>query len=159
MPQSSAAGRDHPGVIAPPPLIHLGFLALGALLEWLLPTATLPAPVRVPAGAALLILGLALIAAAVLQFRRAQTAVEPWKPSTALLRSGLYRWSRNPIYVAGTIASIGIALLADSLWMLAALIPAVLLLHYGVVLREERYLEARFGAAYRDYKAAVRRWL
>ncbi len=85
--------------------------------------------------------------------------MEPWKPTTTIIRTGPYGWSRNPIYVAMTVASAGIAILANSLWMLALLVPTVAVVHYGVVLREERYLEARFGDAYREYRASVRRWI
>lgn len=93
------------------------------------------------------------------RFRRAGTNVPSWQPSTALVTGGPYRFSRNPIYLAQTLIYLGLACGYGSAWPLA-LLPAVLIvMHHGVIRREERYLAARFGAAYRAYSASVRRWL
>lgn len=151
--------RDTPGVIAPPPLIVLALLLAGIGLD-----ALVPAPFLAPA--AQWVLAVALIGPAVglalwclLLFRRAGTAVEPWQPSTALVTGGPYGLSRNPIYVAQVMAYAGLACAIDSLWLVALLPVLVAILDRGVIAREERYLAARFGAAYEAYRTRVRRWV
>ena len=152
-PESSA------GVIAPPPLIFVTGLGLGLALEALLPGSEVPAAVRWVLGPALLLLGLALALSFVRVFERAGTAVEPWKPTTAIVTDGPYRFSRNPGYLGMALAYIGIALLADALWPLATLVPTLAVVTWGVIVREERYLERLFGEEYAAYKARVRRWI
>ena len=145
-----ASDGDTPGVIAPPPLLFLGALATGLALDFGLlrvPTG-LPRSLRLGAGAAFAVLAAALLAAALGRFRRAGTAVEPWRPSTALVTDGVYRLTRNPIYLA-----------MDSVVAVALLPPLLALVQFGVVSREERCLERRFGDEYRRYRASVRRWM
>jgi len=154
--------RDSAGVIAPPPLIALAAVVLGLALDWLLPayvvSMLLSLTERIIIGAMLIAAGGALAIPAMRGFRSAGTHVEPWKPSSALVTGGIFGWLRNPMYVglALIVAGLGIALASD--WMLVMLVPAVLLLHFGVVKREERYLEAKFGDAYRAYKERVPRY-
>jgi len=81
------------------------------------------------------------------------------KPTTALVTEGPFRYSRNPIYLALTLLYVGVALLINALWILLLVVPAVLVLRYGVIAREEAYLTRKFGEAYRQYMAQVRRWL
>ncbi len=90
---------------------------------------------------------------------RAGTNVNPREPTTALVVSGPFRFSRNPLYVALTLMYAGLAVVANAFWVLVLLVPVLLVLHSGVVRREERYLEAKFGEAYRQYRARVRRYL
>ncbi len=151
--------KDGPGVVAPPPLIYLGFLLLGLGLDQLWPTAVLPDHARYIAGPALIVLGLAILTAAVRRFGKARTHVQTRKPATAIVTGGPYRVSRNPIYPAFAAIHAGIAVAADSLWVLLLLVPALIVVRYGVIAREERYLEEKFGEDYLRYKARVRRWL
>lgn len=153
--------RDDPGVIAPPPLIFFGFLFLGWGLGRLVGDYELGLSVdwRRGVAIALVVGGLLLDGMAAGTFRRFGTAPEPWKPSTALVEAGPYKFSRNPIYVGFAITYLGLAVAMDSLWALALLIPCLVVVDRGVIVREERYLEAKFGQPYRDYKARVRRWL
>ncbi len=102
---------------------------------------------------------IALFSFAVAKFRAAGTPVPASKPTTAIVRTGPYRFSRNPIYLAFSVLQVGIAIWVNSLWLLATLAGALALIHYVVIPREEQYLERRFGAEYLDYKASVRRWL
>jgi protein-S-isoprenylcysteine O-methyltransferase Ste14 len=153
---------DTAGVIAPPPLIALAVLIVGLLLDRLLPAFVLQVllslPERITIGGILCGAGAALAIPAVLTFRSARTHVEPWKPATALVTDGIFRWLRNPMYVglALLVAGIGVALASD--WTLVMLLPGAAVLHIGVVKREERYLEAKFGNVYRAYKAQVPRY-
>ena len=102
---------------------------------------------------------IALFAYSVAVFRAAGTPVPAGKPTTAIVRTGPYRFSRNPIYLAFSLFQLGIAIWVNSLWLVATLVAAVALMHYVVISREEQYLERRFGAEYVEYKASVRRWL
>jgi protein-S-isoprenylcysteine O-methyltransferase Ste14 len=154
------AEKDNPNVLAPPPLIFLSGLCIGGLMKWLFPQQPLlPTEFAIGAGIVLVISGLAIIAAAIVQMRRAETNVEPWKPTTRILNRGLYGISRNPIYVAMAFIYIGIAGLFNSFWFLPPLIVVLLTIHYCVILREETYLEGKFGDEYLSYKKRVRRWL
>ncbi len=150
---------DTAGVIAPPPLIYLAAFGIGAVLESLLPSVTLPAFMRWIGGGACVVAGGALMSSFVASFRRAGTALDPYRPSTALVTSGPYRISRNPAYVGMAALSIGIALMASGMWLLATLPLALIVIDRGVIAREERYLERRFGQHYLRYKARRRRWL
>jgi protein-S-isoprenylcysteine O-methyltransferase Ste14 len=143
-----------------PPIIYLAAIAGGLALHrawpWPLPAG---GPVRPLLGGALVVTSLLLLGLSVRRFRAAGTPVPARKPTTAIVRTGPYRFSRNPIYLAFSLLQLGIAIWAGSWWLVATLAVALAIIHYVVVPREERYLEARFGAEYRDYKAAVRRWL
>ena len=150
--------RDAPGVIAPPPLIYLSALAVGFGLEALLPSASLPDALRW-LGGVLVLGGLTLMGSFVSSFRRANTAVDPVKPTTAIVTSGPYRLTRNPGYLGMALVYTGIALLVGALWTLVALLPALAVIDRAVIAREERYLEAKFGQDYLAYKAQVRRWV
>lgn len=154
--------RDTAGVVAPPPLIAAIAVALGLLLDRLLPayvlTVLLSFSERIVIGGIVMVAGLALALPAVFAFRRANTHVEPWKPSSALVTDGIFRWLRNPMYVGATLLLVGFAVLFASDWTLVMTIGFALVVHFGVVKREERYLEAKFGDAYRGYKAQVSRY-
>ena len=153
--------KDHPGVIAPPPFIYLGFLVAGwGLGEWLgLTGLGLEPTVRKVVAVALIVAGFALEMWAGGLFRKAGTNIVPWSPSTALVTQGPYRFSRNPMYVGFALTYLGLAIGLDSPVALALLVPCLLLMTWGVVGREERYLEGKFGESYRAYRRSVRRWL
>lgn len=146
------------GVIARPPRILLGFLLAGGALDLLLPGPELPAVVRFAAGPALLAAGVALMTWAMGRFKAVGTPVETCKPTLALATDGPYRYSRNPIYVAGLMLYAGIAGMIGP-WSAALTVPFAGVLRYGVIAREERYLAERFGDAYDAYRRAVPRWL
>jgi protein-S-isoprenylcysteine O-methyltransferase Ste14 len=154
--------HDTAGVIAPPPLIALAALVLGLLLDRLLPayvlTVLLSLPERIVIGAILLAVSAGLAIPALLAFRAAGTHVEPWKPSSAVVTDGIFAWLRNPMYVGLIVGLAGLSLLLASDWTLVMTAIVAPVLHFGVVKREERYLEAKFGDAYRGYKARVPRY-
>jgi protein-S-isoprenylcysteine O-methyltransferase Ste14 len=150
------------GVITRPPFLYLGGLILGLALDHLLPLGlSLPgaAVMQWTVGGGLILIGVAIVAAGVRNFSRAATPVPSNQPVRALVTTGIHGWSRNPIYVGMLLLYAGIGMAARSPWVLILALPLVIILRYGVVAREETYLEQRFGDAYRDYKARVRRWL
>jgi protein-S-isoprenylcysteine O-methyltransferase Ste14 len=151
--------QDTAGVIAPPPAIFGGALALGVLAQRIKPLPLAPRWLARPFGALLAVGGLALGGWAAWTFRQADTPVEPWEPATTLVTDGPYRFSRNPIYLAMTLLGVGVALLANAAWALATTLAAAGVVQKGVIEREERYLQRRFGQPYADYRARVRRWL
>lgn len=150
------------GVIAPPPLIAAGTVALGLFLDWLSQTFVLrvlfTSYQRIFLGLLLAAAGAALAIAAKRAFDGAATPVPPWLPTLHLATAGPYQWLRNPMYVGLGLITGGLGLALASDWTLALLVPAAILMHRGVVLREERYLEDKFGDAYRDYKDRVPRY-
>jgi protein-S-isoprenylcysteine O-methyltransferase Ste14 len=150
---------DTAGVVAPPPLIYLAGLAVGFGLEALLPGASLSGLVRWVLGGVLVVGGLALLASFNTSFSRKGTAVEPWKPTTAIVTTGPYRLTRNPAYLGMALVYVGIALLAEALWVLVPLPVVLAVIDRAVIAREERYLERKFGREYLDYKGTVRRWI
>ncbi len=150
--------RGTAGVIAPPPVVFLGVLGLGFVLESLLPGAALPAWAQW-VGAVVIVAGVALLVSFELAFKRAGTDANPYRPSTALATEGPYRFSRNPGYLGMAITYIGIALAAEAPWALVMLVPATLVIQYGVIAREEHYLERLFGEEYLSYKRTTRRWI
>ncbi len=169
--------RDTAGVIAPPPLIYLGFLLLGWGIDHL---ADVPA-VRTAIGPdaarwlgsgfgfeptfrwvialTLIISGILMNGIAAGHFRRLGTPPQPWKPTTALATGGLYRFSRNPIYLGFAVTYAGLAIALNSVLALVLLAPCLLIVDRLVIAREERYLAGKFGAEYDSWRARVRRWL
>jgi len=142
-----------------PPLIYLTSLILGAVIHLVMPLPFLPGKLAVPLGVPLVAVAIALFSYSVVRFRTAGTPVPARKPTTVIVRTGPYRFSRNPIYLAFSVFQLGIAIWVNSVWLLATLVAAVALTNYVVIRREEQYLERKFGAHYLDYKASVRRWL
>ncbi|MDF5729408.1 MAG: isoprenylcysteine carboxylmethyltransferase family protein [Rhizonema sp. PD38] len=150
---------DNPGVIAFPPALFAGTLALGLLLHFIFPVNFLP-PLIAIASSVVVLVGAALIATSSFRaMRRAQTAVNPSRPTTAIVSDGAFSFSRNPIYLSLTLLDVSIALLFNALWALLILLPLVVVVQNGVIKREERYLERKFGDEYLRYKASVRRWV
>src|SRR5262250_1344112 len=142
-----------------PPLVYLISLVVGAAIQLAKPWPFLRETLAMPLGAAVVVSAVALFACSVSTFRAAGTPVPARKPTTMIVRTGSYRFSRNPIYLAFSLLQLGIAIWANSVWLLATLGGAVVLIHYVVIPREEQYLERKFGAQYLAYKASVRRWL
>jgi protein-S-isoprenylcysteine O-methyltransferase Ste14 len=150
------------GVIARPPLLFLAAILLGLVSDHLLPV-----PFAVPGaartcwiiGGSLILIGLVLAAAGIRNFSRAGTPVPTNRTTRALVTAGIHGWTRNPIYVGLFLVYGGIGVAARSPWTLILTLPLAITIRYGVVAREEVYLERRFGDAYRGYKARVRRWL
>jgi len=155
----SANARDHAGVLLPPPLVYLGVLVAGLALQYFSPLAPWAGPFSRVAGLGLVVAGLLLSATAAPRFRRAGTALRPNLPTTALVTSGPYRYSRNPLYLSATMVVMGAGLALGNAWILLMLVPAMILVQRGIVQREEEYLEAKFGDTYREYRARVRRWV
>ncbi len=150
-------------VVAPPPLLYAGALLVGGLFGRLVPGTAWPfdlaaADVRI-AGFLLLGIGLLLMALGLLQFKRHGTPAPTGRPTTALVTTGIYGLSRNPMYVAVTAVYLGIGFILPSLPVLLLVVPLLVVMRYGVIAREERYLDQRFGEPYRAYRQRVRRWL
>ena len=156
------ATRDSAGVIAPPPAIALTVLIVGLGLDRLAPIGVTGAvfgrSVRVALASVLVIAAAWAVGRALWRFRRAGTPPEPWKATTALVSRGIYKRTRNPIYQGFGLFILGVAFAFASDWIFLALPLGALVMHYGVVRREERYLAAKFGDAYAAYRDAVPRY-
>lgn len=153
--------EESSGVVVPPPLIYLSMLLMACLLDFYvcrLPLG-LSSDWRRTVAAALAAAAVPLLAGALGGFRRAGTRPEPWKPSTAIVRTGVYRLTRNPMYMAMMLVYLALAVALDSGIAVLFAAPLLLVIQQGVVRREERYLERTFGEEYLEYKRSVRRWI
>lgn len=148
----------NPGWLTRPPIVYLAALVAGGLLQLAWPLQLLPPTLSVVIGVPLVIAAIALFVSSVVKFRAAGTPVPGHQPTTAIVRAGPYRFSRNPIYLAFTLLQLGIAIWANNVWLLATLVVAVAVMQV-VIRKEEAYLERKFGAQYLEYKASVRRWI
>ncbi len=150
---------DHSNVRIPPPLIYAGTFVAAFLLEKIFPVLIVPKTAsRVAAFVCIAIWGI-LSVWSISQFRRARTSFVPIKPATALVVSGPYRFTRNPMYVGFTFLYLGLALLFALFWGLILLPVLIVIIQRYVIAREEQYLERKFGEEYLRYKARVRRWI
>lgn len=149
-----------PEIIAPPPLLYIGAFVIGCVAHAIFPLPMIASGLVVRAGGTLLLAASGIFARwAFVTMRQHGTSASPRKRSAALSTSGPFAFSRNPIYLAMSGLYIGATALLNSWWPMLSLAPLLLLMHWGVVLREERYLLAQFGDVYAEYKASVPRWL
>jgi protein-S-isoprenylcysteine O-methyltransferase Ste14 len=150
---------DKPGVIAFPPALYGVTLAIGLALSFFFQVSFLPLSISLPLAALALIAAGWFSTSAFRTMTRAQTAIDPEQPATAIVSDGVFRFSRNPLYLSLTLLYIGISLLLNAVWAFALLLPLLVVVQIGVIQREEVYLERKFGNEYLRYKAQVRRWL
>jgi len=153
---------DRPKLLVFPPLLLLSALVLGLAMQWMLPLGGLvrfDQSWRAAIGGALLLIGMLMMLIGQIALLRAGTAVNPRRPTTALVLGGPFRFSRNPIYVGGGFALTGIAVGFGLDWVIVFLVANMPLLQHGVVLREEAYLQGKFGEAYGAYRGTVSRYL
>ena len=150
---------DNPGVKTPPPLIFLGFGLIGIVLHYL-------KPLTITGPSWLVYLGMLILISSFLGFgymvnfyKKNETEIEPTKTTSKIITSGIYRYSRNPVYLISCAGPIGLGFLFLTYWAMFAFIPALIVVYFTAVKKEEQYLGKKFGQEYLDYKKKVRRWL
>ena len=157
--QQSDQALDNAGIRVPPPILLIVAILAGYGLQRLWALELTDWSGWYVAAWALIGVGVVILIGCWVQFYRAKTNIQPHKPSSHLIQSGLYRFSRNPIYVAGLFLQLGIALLMNNLWIVLLVPVSKFVFDRYVIAREESYLERAFGEVYLDYKSSVRRWL
>lgn len=150
---------DNAEVIAFPPALYAVTLLIGWAINFIFPVSLLPRPVSLLLATLLMVCAIWISASAFRAMSHAQTAVDPTKPTTAIVSDGIFGLSRNPLYLSLTLLYIAISLLFNALWVLLLLLPLLVIVQVGVIKREEKYLERKFGDEYLRYKARVRRWI
>lgn len=148
--------------MAPPPLIVLACIALGFLAKhFFSPLSIFGAKnnLQISIGAGLVAFAIVIVASCRRAFIDRGTHLNPYTPTKAIVTAGMYGLSRNPIYIAFLIITLAFALFTNSWWFIGSAALAFLLLHFGVVKREEKYLHEKFGAEYDGYCQRVRRWI
>ncbi len=150
---------DRPDVIALPPVILAATIALGLVLNFFFPARFLPHAITAPLGAIIILGSIALAISAIREMAAFNTPLDVRKPAADIVTSGVFRISRNPIYLGMLLLCAGVAIAANSLWVLVLALPFAVILQKGVIEREETYLERKFGTKYLNYKAKVRRWI
>lgn len=156
---SSVTAADHAGVKMPPPLLYAAGLGAGFLLQVLVPFSSWSEITGIILALPFLVFGVGLSAWSIGLFRQVRTSLVPIAPSTALVTQGPYRLTRNPMYLGLALVYAGVAFWLQLSWGLLLLPVVLILVYYLVIVREERYLERKFGEAYVRYRAEVRRWL
>jgi protein-S-isoprenylcysteine O-methyltransferase Ste14 len=155
-----AGERDAPDIVILPPVLVGGTMILGLIVHYLLwQVSILPMLLSRVLGVVVFVSSGVLAHLAHRAMQRVGTNVLPTQPTLALATDGPFRFTRNPLYIAAIGVYLGVTLWVNSVVMLALVIPMTLVLHWGIVLREERYLMAKFGDGYAAYRARVRRWL
>ena len=151
--------RDNPGVIFRPPMLYLAAFVVVLVCRWFRPMPICDDGTGFWAGLVVVAIAIAFLIWGRRTMVAAGTNVDPALPATAIVDSGPFRFSRNPLYLGLTLAYLGFALVANTWWSAVVLVPLLIVMHFGVVLREERYLDKKFGESYRQYRVRVRRYL
>ena len=151
--------KDHSGVKLPPSILFLGLGLIGVGMEYAVPLSIgIDSPANY-SGVGVIIISIVSIMFMSKLFERNKTAIEPWKTTSKIITTGPYKYSRNPIYILFCGVPVGLGVAFDTYWALFAFIPALIIVYYSAVKKEEKYLESKFGQEYLDYKGKVRRWL
>jgi len=150
---------DNAGVAFHPPLLLLGSIGLGFAARWLVPAEFLRGEWAQVGGPILVAASFGLFFWAVSTMRRGGASIPTGEPTDSLVAKGPFAFSRNPIYLSMVALLLGIGVWANSLWFTALAALAVVLLNWGVISREEQYLQRKIGEDYTTYKARVRRWI
>jgi protein-S-isoprenylcysteine O-methyltransferase Ste14 len=153
------ASADNPGVVARPPLLYASAFVVVLVLRWFWSMPIVDQAIALWPGLALIVLGMGIGIWGRRTLQAAGTNIDPALPATTLVTSGPFRFSRNPLYLALTLFYCGLTLASNTWWGALVLLPLLLIMHRGVVLREERYLEQKFGETYQQYRSKVRRYL
>ncbi len=157
--KSAEPASDNPGVRIPPPVIFVAFLLFGIALDRLAPIRMAHVNRIAWLGGIFMALAPIIIAWGLWQFRKAKTTVRPDRPASALITTGPFRISRNPLYLAWSMLYTGVGLWLNNGWVIVLLVPAITVITRAVIVREEFYLLKKFGEAYQRYQAKVRRWV
>lgn len=152
------AGKDTAGVVARPPVVFLGSILVAVGLNSVWPVKVSSNPLA-PVGWFVVLLAIVLFALSAREFAKVGTPLPTQQPTTALVTTGPYRFSRNPVYLSFVLFQVGLGVWINNAWILAMLIPAIALISYGVIAREEQYLVRKFSVEYLRYRRSVRRWL
>jgi len=150
---------DNAGVRVPPPVLYAAAVFGGFALNRRWPLAVGAGVVINVLASMFALAGVALAVSSVGNFRRSRTSIVPIRPATALVISGPYRFTRNPMYVSLAAMTIAAGLLVNSWWVMLLLVVVLLIVRVLVIGPEERYLRRRFGADYIAYTHHVRRWV
>jgi protein-S-isoprenylcysteine O-methyltransferase Ste14 len=150
---------DNPGVIAFPPLIWLVNAVISVLVHLLIRLSIMTYGICLACGIVFIILAPTLALSALRKMKAAGTNVHPSEPALALVRGGPFRFTRNPMYLALCLLQVALGFFLNDLITILFVVPLAVIFHYGVILREERYLTAKFGEPYLQYKREVRRWI
>ena len=156
---NAATQPDHAGVAFHPPLLLAVSLGVGFLLRWIAPLSVIPSTASVMIGPAIVALAFGVFLWAAMTMLRGHASIPTNKPTDAIVAGGPFRFSRNPIYLSMILLHLGVGAWTKSLWFFVLAALSVALLTGGVILREERYLERKFGDEYLSYKSRVRRWI
>lgn len=159
MPNNSLEDKKGPAVKFPPPLIFIIFLLASYGLHQISPFGLSMPESGKFVGFTLVTGSLMILLVLLMTYLRAKTSIEPWKPTSRLITTGLYAYSRNPIYAAFCLLNIGIGCYLNSLWITLSFLPSALAVYYIAIRKEEAYLTLKFGTQYLGYKDKVRRWL
>jgi protein-S-isoprenylcysteine O-methyltransferase Ste14 len=157
--KSIGAPPDTPGVRVPPPVFYLTAILIGLAIDRFIRVQILPDSLAGGVGGTLVGFSFVLAGLGLREFRKGRTTFRVDRSSSALITTGPFRYSRNPMYLSLSILQAGIGFWLNTVWVIALLVPTILAMTYVVIRREEKYLTEKFGAAYRDYRAKVRRWV
>ena len=156
---SRDAPPDHAGVAFHPPILLVAFLLLGFVLRAIVPLSFAPEQSVALIGPIIVVMSFAMFFWAIATMRRSGGSIPTGEPTDVIVRTGAYRYSRNPIYASMVALLIGVGVWGNTLWLIGLAVLAAYLLWWGVISREEGYLERKFGSDYTSYKSRVRRWL
>jgi protein-S-isoprenylcysteine O-methyltransferase Ste14 len=149
---------DNAGVVVRPPLLYGIAFVVVLVLGWFWPMPIVGRVVAVGVGLVLVVFGVGIAMWGRRKMQAAGTNVDPHRPATVLVKTGPFRFSRNPLYMALTLLFLGLSLVVNTWWGIVLLFPVLIIMHWGVILREERYLDQKFGASYQEYRSKVRRY-